>query len=301
MEPGNLPNTVYLSICYSAVLVLIALGLAITFGVMGVNNMAHGEMIMLGAYTAYVVVGDGLNHKGLGLNLYLAIPVAFLVVGLVGFLLEITLIRRLYGRPLDTLLATWGVSLILQQAVRLWFGPEGKTIAKPELLRATWKPLAGLDIDSYRLMLIVAALLCLLVVYVCFFRTSFGLKARAVTQNRPIAAALGISTRRIDALTFAFGSGLAGVAGCVLGPYYGTRPDVGQTDIVDAFITVILGGVGQTTGTVAGGTLIGFGNTFLATTMQNQILSKVAILLLVLAFIQFRPAGLFAPKGRVYD
>src|SRR5207245_357197 len=190
------------------------------------------------------------------LNLYYAIPIGFVVVGLVGYLLEVGLIRFLYGRPLDTLLATWGVGLMLQQIIRLIFGADLKPLNCPEALRENWV-LAGASIPHIRLFIIGIACVALVVVYLGFFRTPFGLKVRAVTQNRAMASAIGISTRQIDSLTFAFGTGLAGVAGCIVGHLYNVTPDMGTDYIVDAFMVVILGGMGRLLGTVLGGVVIG--------------------------------------------
>jgi urea transport system permease protein len=284
------------SLSLGSILILTALGLAITFGVMRVINMAHGEMLMLGAYAAYVVTDPAY----LGLNLYWAIPISFLVVGFFGYLLEVCLIRFLYGRPLDTLLATWGVGLIVQQVVLLQFGTDLKPMHLPEVLQGhlTFGEVA---IPTYRLFIVAITGLCLLLVYLWFYRTSFGLKIRAVVQNRAMASALGISTRRVDSLTFAFATGLAGVAGCVLGHLYTVKVDMGASYIVEAFMVVILGGMGQLTGTVAGGTLIGAGNSVVEKVLGNTQMAKVIVLGLVIAAIMIRPSGLFASKERTYD
>jgi urea transport system permease protein len=331
----------------SSILILTALGLAITFGVMRVINMAHGEMLMLGAYTGFVVTdpqglpklvsglagASGLNtllawllgddnfslhtQFGLSLNLYYAIPIAFVVVGLVGYLLEVGLIRFLYGRPLDTLLATWGVGLMLQQVIRLIFGSDLKPLSWPVALRENWV-LGGASIPYNRLFIIAVACVALVVVYLGFFRTPFGLKVRAVTQNRAMASAIGISTRQVDSLTFAFGTGLAGVAGCIFGHLFNVTPDMGTDYIVDAFMVVILGGMGRLSGTVLGGVVIGtamslltklFGNSLAADVFRfpiwieevNQPMARVAVLLVVIGFIMVRPSGLLALKERVYD
>src|SRR5438552_868022 len=257
------------SLSLSSILILTALGLAITFGVMRVINMAHGDMLMLGAYTGFVVSAPHDLHFNLfwaipisyhlQLNLFWAIPISFLVVGLVGYLMEVCLIRFLYGRPLDTLLATWGVGMILQETVKLVFGANLQEIHLPEALRGHVQ-FGEVSIPSYRIFTVGVTLLCLLLVYLWFYRTSFGLKVRAVVQNRPMAAALGISTRRVDSLTFAFASGLAGVAGCILAHLYNVKYTMGNDYIVDAFMVVILGGMGQLAGSVGGGAIIGTGN-----------------------------------------
>jgi urea transport system permease protein len=314
---------------FSSILVLTALGLAITFGVMRVINMAHGEMLMLGAYVGYAVedrraiptlvhnlgvvihnLGEvfGLRlatqewnlDAGLQLNLFWAIPVSFVLVSGVGYLLEVFLIRFLYQRPLDTLLATWGVGLILQQFVKLLFGPDFKPLSIPGGLEGSWE-LAGLTFPRYRIFIVGTCILCLALVWAWFYCTSFGLKVRAVTQNRPMASALGISTRQVDSLTFALGTGMAGVAGCILGHLYPVKSDMGADYVVDAFMVVILGGVGQLPGTVTAGAAIGTGNSVFAKFLGNEPMAKVLVLLLVIAFIQFRPSGIFAPKERTYD
>lgn len=317
MNTTVLFEALFNGLSFSSILILTALGLAITFGVMRVINMAHGEMLMVGAYVAFVVedpqaiptvvrnVGrmlgcDWQTDFGLHLSLFYAIPIAFVVVGFLGYLLEWGLIRFLYGRPLDTLLATWGVGLILQQGVKKLFGPDLKPLSLPFILESSWG-VGGLTFPIYRVFIIGITALCLLLVYLWFFKTPFGLQVRAVTQNRPTASALGISTRRVDALTFAFGTALAGVAGCILGHLYNVKSDMGTDYVVDAFMVVILGGVGQLTGTIASGTLIGTGNSVVAKILGNEPMAKAAVLALVILFIQFRPAGLFATRERVYD
>jgi urea transport system permease protein len=281
---------------FSSILILTALGLAVTFGVMRVINMAHGEMLMLGAYTAYVVTDPGY----LGQSFFVAIPASFVVVGLVGYLLEVGLIRFLYGRPLDTLLATWGVSLVLQQTILECFGADLKPMHVPAVIDGTWE-VGAVAIPVYRVFIVLVTLLCLLAVYLLFYRTSFGLKVRAVTQNRPMAAALGISTRRVDALTFAFATGLAGVAGCIFSGLYTVKYNMGPDYVVEAFMVVILGGMGQLTGTVAGGALIGTGDSFVEKLLVNASMAKVVVLLAVIGVIMARPSGLFAPKERSYE
>jgi urea transport system permease protein len=324
MSGTDLISALLNGLSYSSILILVALGLSITFGVMRVINMAHGEMIMLGAYTAYCVTDPSF----FGLSLYYfeldpgfgpwvwrisasywAIPIAFVVVGLFGYLLEGGLIRFLYGRPLDTLLATWGVGLILQQAVRLSFGAEGKPLEQPVELRGAL-PMGDVTFPYYRILILGVSLLCVTAVYLCFYRTRLGLQIRAVTQNRAMASALGISTRRVDALTFAIGTGFAGVAGSMVG-YLQIKPDMGTVYLIDAFLVVILGGMGQLHGTVAAGLLIGMGKNLVekfyntsAPEMISQVASPMAlvtVLLVVIGFILARPTGLFATRERVYD
>lgn len=303
MTVTDLSEALFNGLSLSSILVLTALGLAITFGVMRVINMAHGDMLMLGAYTAWVVT----DPRYLGLNLFWAIPASFLMVALVGYVLEVSLIRFLYGRPLDTLLATWGVSLILQQAILLKFGANLQPMHVPNVLNGHWR-VWGTEGDPnafvvpiFRLFIIAIAGLCLLAVYLWFYRTSFGLKIRAVTQNRAMSSALGISTRRIDALTFAFASGLAGVAGCIFGHLYNVKYNMGMDYIVEAFMVVILGGMGQLTGSVAGGTVIGTGNSFASKFLGNEVMAKVVVLGVVIAFLLARPSGLFTSKERAYE
>jgi urea transport system permease protein len=316
--PGtNVTETVFNILSFSSILILTALGLAITFGVMRVINMAHGEMLMLGAYTAYVVespqaipilvhnLGElcGQNWQtdfALEWSLFAAIPLAFLLVGTVGYLLEISLIRFLYARPLDTLLATWGVSLILQQTVKTLFGADLKPMHLPEVLEGNWQ-VAGVSLSIYRVFILAVTALCLLGVYCLFYKTPFGLQVRAVTQNRPMASAMGISTRKVDSFAFAFASGLAGIAGCIFGHLYTAKYNMGPDYIVEAFMTVILGGMGSLFGSVAGGTVIGAGEGIVEKLLVNATMSKVVVLLLVIAFILVRPSGIFAPKERSYD
>jgi urea transport system permease protein len=301
------------SLSFSSILVLTAIGLAITFGVMRVINMAHGDMLMLGAYTAFVVTdphwlskwaNDTLASFGydahLEFNIFWAIPVSFLVVGFIGYLMEIFLIRYLYGRPLDTLLATWGVGLIFQQLVNLKFGANLQPMHLPEGLQGNWQ-IGELAIPYYRLFIALVAGLCLLVVYLWFFKTSSGLKIRAVVQNRPMASALGISTRRVDSLTFAFASGLAGLAGCILAHLYNVKYTMGNDYVVDAFMVVILGGMGQLAGSVGGAAVIGTGTGFVEKWAGSLPMAKVVILGIVICFLLIRPAGLFALKERSYE
>jgi urea transport system permease protein len=284
------------SLSFSSILVLTALGLAITFGVMRVINMAHGEMLMLGAYAGFVVS----SPKYLDLNLFWAIPISFVTVAFVGYLLEICLIRFLYGRPLDTLLATWGVGMILQEVIKLIFGPSLQETHLPKALQGGWT-IGELTIPTYRVFIVGLTALCLLGVYLWFFRTPFGLKVRAVVQNRPMAAALGISTRRVDSLTFAFATGLAGVAGCILAHLYNIKYNMGADYIVEAFMVVILGGAGHLGGTIGGGAIIGTGDSVIEKLIGNTPMAKVFTLLVVIAVMMIRPRGLFASRERTYD
>jgi urea transport system permease protein len=318
---------------FGSILVLTAAGLAITFGVMRVINMAHGEMLMLGAYIAYILRDTDalprlLNHlgfavskqSGLSLDLFTTILLSFLIVGFIGWLLEVLLVRRLYGRPLDTLLATWGVSLALQEGARILFGPDSKNIHRPPFLDTTitdvippfiheWFELEPVPLHVYRLFIIGVAAVCILAIYLCFYWTRFGLKVRAVTQNRAMASAVGISTRWVDSLTFAFGTGLAGVAGCIFAHMYTFDAYTGPNYVVDAFIVVILGGMGSLTGTVVAGLLLGICNsvlvkfldTFQTTGGSSDMLAKASVLLVVVIFLLIRPSGLISARERVYD
>ncbi|HYV37457.1 MAG TPA: hypothetical protein VE988_17260, partial [Gemmataceae bacterium] len=236
----------------------------------------------------------------LNLNLYCAIPISFCVVGLVGYVLEIGLIRFLYGRPLDTLLATWGVGILLQQAVLLRFRADLPSMDLPKELQGGVN-IGDVTIPIYRIFIVGITAVCLVGVYLWFYKTSFGLKIRAVVQNRPMAAALGISTRRVDSLAFAFASGLAGVAGCIAAYLYRVESNMGSGYVIDSFIVVTLGGMGYTFASVPGGVVVGFESGFLSKIMGNEELAKVAVYMLVVLFIMVRPTGLFAPKERSYD
>ena len=303
MNATDLSSAFSNSLSLASILVLAALGLAITFGVMRVINMAHGDFMMLGAYTALIMT----DERYLGLNLFAAIPASFLVVAFIGFLLETTVIRFLYGRPLDSLLATWGVGMILQQIINLSFGANLQPMHLPEVLEKgtrLWGKAGSADevvIGRYRIFIVGVTLLCLLAVYLWFFRTSFGLKIRAVVQNRQMASALGISTRRVDSLTFAFASGLAGVAGCILAHLYNVKYNMGADYIVETFMVVILGDMGHLPGSVGAGAIIGTGDSVVEKILGNTSLAKVVVLLLVIVFIQIRPSGLFVSKERSYE
>ena len=290
-------------ISLGSVLLLAAIGLAITFGVMGVINMAHGEMIMLGAYVAFVVQQLFRAFLPLGLldaYLVVAIPVAFLFAGLLGVLLERCLIRFLYGRPLETLLATWGVSLILQQAVRSIFGSPNKEVSNPTWMTGGFDPIGGFTITWNRLVIIVFCLVVLGVLALVLNRTRFGLHMRAVTQNRAMASVMGIRSPRIDALTFGLGSGIAGIAGVALSQIGNVSPNLGTVYIVDSFLVVVFGGVGNLMGTLVGALSLGIANKFLEP-VAGAILGKIVVLVAIILFIQRRPRGLFALKGRTAE
>jgi urea transport system permease protein len=284
-----------------SVLLLAAIGLAITFGVMGVINMAHGEMVMLGAYTTFVVqeVIRARNPALFDYSLAIAIPLAFLVAGLVGILIERGIIRFLYGRPLETLLATWGLSLILQQAVRTAFGPTNKDVGNPSWMSGSFD-LGQITITYNRMWIIVFTLLIFVGLLALLRLTRLGLEMRAVTQNRAMAASMGIRTARIDALTFGLGSGIAGLAGVALSQIDNVSPNLGQGYIIDSFMVVVFGGVGNLWGTLVGAFTLGIANKFLEP-YAGAVLGKIAILVLIILFIQKRPRGLFALKGRAVE
>jgi urea transport system permease protein len=284
-----------------SVLLLAAIGLAITFGVMGVINMAHGEMVMLGAYTTFVVQQAIRTHyPGLfDASLFFAIPLAFVVTGAVGIAIERGIIRHLYGRPLETLLATWGLSLILQQAVRTIFGPTNREVGNPSWMSGSLE-IGALSITMNRLWIFFFALAVFALLLVILKRTSFGLEMRAVTQNRQMAGAMGIRTGRIDALTFGLGSGVAGLAGVALSQIDNVSPNLGQGYIIDSFMVVVFGGVGNLWGTLTGAMTLGVVNKFLEP-YAGAVLGKILVLVLVILFIQKRPRGLFAQRGRAVE
>jgi urea transport system permease protein len=284
-----------------SVLLLAAIGLAITFGVMGVINMAHGEMVMLGAYVTFVVQEIiRANNPGLfDYSLAIAIPLSFLVAGCVGILIERCIIRFLYGRPLETLLATWGLSLILQQAVRTGFGPNNRDVGSPSWMSGAFD-VGGITITYNRLWIICFALAVFVALLALLRFTRFGLEMRAVTQNRPMAASMGIRTSRVDALTFGLGSGIAGMAGVALSQIDNVSPNLGQGYIIDSFMVVVFGGVGNLWGTLVGSFVLGIANKFLEP-YAGAVLGKIAILVLIILFIQKRPRGLFALKGRAVE
>ena len=295
--------TLFEGLSLGSILLLAAIGLSITFGVMGVINMAHGEMIMLGAYSTYVVqqlfVGY-LPASWLDAYLVVSLPVAFLVTGLLGIALERGVIRFLYARPLETLLATWGVSLILQQLVRTVFGSPNKAVDNPSYMTGGFELIGGAFITWNRLVILVFCFLVLGALALVLKRTSFGLHMRAVTQNREMAAAMGIPTARIDALTFGLGSGIAGIAGVALSQIGNVSPNLGTVYIVDSFMVVVFGGVGSLLGTLAGAMSLGIVNKLLEP-VAGAVLGKVVVLIGIILFIQRRPRGLFALRGRAWE
>ena len=289
----------FTGISLGSILLLAALGLAITYGLMGVINMAHGELIMIGAYATWLVQTFFRQALPEYFDWYLlvAMPVAFLASGLVGAAMERTVIRFLYGRPLETLLATWGISLVLMQAVRSLFGAQNVGVENPSWMSGGITLLGNLNLPWNRIIIIGFALAVLLGVTLLIGKTRLGLFVRGVTQNRQIASCMGVNTARIDTYAFALGSGIAGLAGCALSQVGNVGPDLGQGYIVDAFMVVVLGGVGQLAGTVYAALGLGVLNKFLEGWM-GAVLAKIAVLVLIIVFIQKRPQGIFAMKGR---
>ena len=294
-------QNIWYGLSLGSVLLLAAIGLAITFGVMGVINMAHGEMVMLGAYATFVVqqviqsVAPGLMEY----SIVIAIPVAFLFAGAVGIAIERGIIRWLYGRPLETLLATWGLSLILQQAVRTIFGPTNKPVVTPNWMSGAFE-IGNLSITWGRLWIVVFAAAAFLILQLVLNRTPLGLQMRAVTQNRRMASSMGIRTPFVDAMTFGLGSGIAGIAGVALSQIDNVSPNLGQGYIIDSFMVVVFGGVGNLWGTLVGAMSLGIANKFLEP-YTGAVLGKILILVLIILFIQRRPRGLFALKGRAVE
>lgn len=287
----------------SSILLLVALGLAITFGLMKVINMAHGELIMIGAYSTYLT--QNVFHVYLPKSMFdwyfvLSIPVSFIVAFIIGLILEMSLIRFLYGRPLDSLLATWGVGLVLQQLARSIFGAPNVAVTSPAWLNGGLKIMDGTLLPYKRLFIIGLVIACLVAMYFYIYRSHEGRRMRAVMQNRDMAACLGVSTRRVDAMTFAIGSGIAGIAGCALTLLGPIGPSLGTYYIVDAFMVVVLGGVGKLVGTVLGATGIGMFNT-LFEYWTNASLGKVLVFVCIVAFLQWKPMGLVAMRSRSLD
>ncbi|RAS14680.1 urea transport system permease protein [Ensifer sp. OV372] len=294
-------QNIWYGLSLGSVLLLAAIGLAITFGVMGIINMAHGEMVMLGAYTTFLVQEVVRNSYPdlFDWSLAIALPLAFLVTGAVGLAIERGVIRFLYGRPLETLLATWGISLILQQAVRSIFGPTNREVGNPSWMSGAFE-FGGLTITWNRLWIIVFALAVFAALLFLLKRTSMGLKMRAVTQNRRMASSMGIRTPWVDALTFALGSGIAGMAGVALSQIDNVSPNLGQGYIIDSFMVVVFGGVGNLWGTLVGAFSLGILNKFLEP-YAGAVLGKILVLVLIILFIQKKPRGLFALKGRAVE
>lgn len=291
-------ETVFFGLSLGSVLVLAGIGLAITFGVMGVINMAHGELIMIGAYTTYVM--QQLMPNQIGLALILSIPMAFIVSGLVGIAIERSVIRHLYGRPLETLLATFGISLILQQAVRSIFSPLNRSVSTPDWMSGALEVNPMLSLTYNRLYIILFCVMVFIGLVMVLKKTPLGLQVRAVSQNRAMARAMGIRSERVDALTFGLGSGVAGVAGVALSQLTNVGPNMGQAYIIDSFMVVVFGGVGNLWGTLVAGLSLGLFNKILEP-WAGAVLAKILVLVFIILFIQKRPRGLFPQRGRAAE
>jgi len=295
-------EVLFIGLSLGSILLLVALGLAITYGAMGVINMAHGEMVMIGAY---VTVLSGI---WLGTNIFVAIPLAFIVTALLGLLIERVVVRRLYGRLLDTLLATWGIAILIQQAVRLEFGlsffgihiqglgPGLQNVSVPEFLQGTLS-IGGADINRYRTFIILVTAILAFVTWFIIYRTTIGMQVRAIIRNPMMAAACGIDVTRVNALTFALGSGLAGVAGVMMSGFKTVFPDMGTPMVVDGFLVVVMGGVGSLLGSVFSAGILGEIDGLVASA-TNDILARAVVFGVVIAIIVLKPRGLFALKGR---
>jgi urea transport system permease protein len=296
---GERLGLLFSGLSLGSILLLVALGLAITYGLMGVINMAHGELMMIGAYATYFVQNFFKAYLPAAFDAYIlaAIPLSFLAAALVGALMERTVIRWLYGRPLETLLATWGISLILMQTVRTLFGAQNVGVENPSWLSGGVQVLPNLTLPYNRIAILVFAALVLVGMALLISRTRLGLFVRGVTQNRRMAACMGVNTARVDTYAFALGSGIAGLAGCALSQVGNVGPDLGQGYIVDSFMVVVLGGVGQLAGTVYAGLGLGVLNKLLEG-WQGAVLAKIMVLVFIVIFIQKRPQGIFALKGR---
>jgi urea transport system permease protein len=296
---GERLGVIFTGISLGSILLLAALGLAITYGLMGVINMAHGELIMIGAYATYVIQNLFRAYWPAGFDAYVlvAIPASFIAAALVGAVMERSVIRWLYGRPLETLLATWGISLVLQQAVRSLFGAQNVPVENPAWMSGGVAVMSNLTLPFNRIAIVVFAVLVLAGVAALIARTRLGLFVRGVTQNRKMAACMGVNTARIDTYAFALGSGIAGLAGCALSQVGNVGPDLGQGYIVDSFMVVVLGGVGQLAGTVYAAMGLGVLNKLLEG-WQGAVLAKIMVLVFIVIFIQKRPQGIFAMKGR---
>lgn len=295
-------QNLFSGISLGSVLILVSLGLAIVYGLAGIINMAHGEFLMIGAYATYTVellFSNVLHVQNSNWFFITALPVSFIVAGLTGLLLEWLIIRRLYARPLESLLATWGVSLILIQTARTIFG-DLTAVKLPDMLAGGWQVSPHLVLPYNRLFIIMLTIIVVVALYGMLFRTRLGMQIRAVTQNRNMSACLGINTRRVDAVTFFIGAGLAGLAGCAMTLIGNVVPDMGQTYIVESFLVVVTGGVGKLVGTITAGLGIGIFSKVLEAFFQ-AVYGKVLILLLIMIYMQFKPRGLFPDKGRIAE
>jgi urea transport system permease protein len=295
-------EVLFIGLSLGSILLLVALGLAITYGAIGVINMAHGEMVMIGAYVTV------LSRIWLGTGIFVAIPLAFIVTSLLGLLIERVVVRKLYGRLLDTLLATWGIAILIQQAVRLEFGlsflsihiqglgPGLQNVSVPEILQGTFS-IGGADINRYRTFIILVTAILALITWFIIYRTTMGMQVRAIIRNPKMAAACGIDVTRVNALTFALGSGLAGVAGVMMSGFKTVFPDMGTPMVVDGFLVVVMGGVGSLLGSVFSAGILGEIDGLVASA-TNDILARAVVFGVVIAIIVLKPKGLFALKGR---
>jgi urea transport system permease protein len=283
----------------SSILLLAALGLSITFGIMGVINFAHGEFLMIGAYTAYVLQRVFHGHDS-GISFIMALPAAFVAAAAIGFLVERFLIRFLYGRPYESILATWGLSLVMQQGARSIFGANNVEVASPSWLHGGLRIIEGLQLPYTRIFIIGITILCVAGMYLYVYYSTGGRRMRAVMQNRDMSACMGVKTRKVDSATFAIGCGLAGVAGCAVSLLGSIGPSTGQNYIVDAFMVVVLGGVGKLSGTIVGAIMIGLTNP-LFEYITTSSMGKVIVFTLVIVFLQWKPSGMFALKTRALD
>lgn len=294
----ELMEQAFYGLSLGSVLLLAAIGLGVTFGVMGVINMAHGEMLMLGAYTTYVV--QMLMPEFINYSLWVAIPAAFAVSGLVGMFIQRFVIRYLNGRPLETLLATFGISLILQQTVRTIFSPLNRRVVSPDWMSGAWDINPVLSLTNNRLFILLFSIIVFVILLWILKKTALGLQVRAVSQNRDMAKAMGIRTDWVDAMTFGLGSGIAGIAGVALSQLTNVGPNLGQDYIIDSFMVVVFGGVGNLWGTLVGAFSLGLANKFMEP-MTGAVLAKIITLVFIILFIQVRPKGLFPQKGRAAE
>ncbi len=295
-------NALFNGLSLSSIYLLVALGLSITFGLMGVINMAHGEFVMIGAYMTYVtqeIFAAYLPESVGGLYYFAAIIMSFVITFLLGCGMEKLLISKLYGRKIDSLLVTWGVSLILQQAARTIFGSQGVNVNAPNFLKGGLE-VGGCTFSYNRIFIILLVVVCIILVWLVMNKSGFGVKMRATMQNRPMAQCMGINSKKVDLITFGLGSGLAGIAGCAIALLGSIDSTVGQSYIVYSFMTVVLGGVGNILGTVIGSLIIGFSSVFVESYYSASI-ARAIVLIIIIVFLQFRPKGLFTIRSRSLD
>jgi urea transport system permease protein len=299
MEIDTIIMQIFNGLSLSSILLIIGLGLSITFGIMGIINFAHGEFLMLGAYTSYIT--QNLLYKIIGGNYFLlAIPLSFFIAGIIGLSFEKFFIRFLYGKPFESILVTWGLSLIMQQLARNIFGASNVDVTGPKWLSGGIKLTANIQLPYNRIFIIIISIICILGMYFYLYKFATGRKMRAVMQNRNMSACMGINTQRIDSITFAIGCGLAGIAGSIVSLLGSIGPSTGQNYIVDAFMVVVLGGVGNLSGTIAGALMMGILSPFFEF-ITTSSMGKVIIFIIVIIFLQFKPSGLFSIKTRSLD